>query len=373
MNKTIAVLGSGLVGSYIARQLNQLNFQVVSYDVKESALQKLKLQSPDIDCQITDVSNPESLSKAIQDVDLVIGAVPGFLGYQVLETVIQNQKSVVDISFMPEDPSSLNELAHINNVTAVVDMGLSPGLHNLFIGYACARKQFESGLIYVGGLPKIRKKPYEYQLVFSARDVIEEYTRPARYLENKKSVTQPALSDVETIEFPDIGTLEAFNSDGLRTLLHTSPIPTLKEKTLRYPGHTAQMWSLREAGFFSERKVIVKGQSVSPVDVTCEVLKQAWAPQGPGHDIALLNVKLIGPQGNAELTIKDFFSEDENATAMARTTGLPCIAMATALLENPTVLPPGVHPPENFGGNEVLFHRVMRLLADHKVPATFEV
>src|SRR6266545_5923707 len=84
--------------------------------------------------------------------------------------------------------------------------------------------------ILVGGLPADRNRPFGYAIVFSAADVIEEYTRPARVVEDGRTVTRPALSEVETIEVPGVGTLEAFLTDGLRTLLSTVRARAMKEK-----------------------------------------------------------------------------------------------------------------------------------------------
>jgi saccharopine dehydrogenase-like NADP-dependent oxidoreductase len=96
---------------------------------------------------------------------------------------------------------------------------------------------------------------------------MEEYTRPARYQENGKIVTRPALSEAELIDFDQPGTLESFNTDGLRSLLFTLPhIPNMKEKTLRYPGHISLMQSLLKAGFFDNQPILFNGQSIIPRD-----------------------------------------------------------------------------------------------------------
>ena len=119
---------------------------------------------------------------------------------------------------------------------------------------------------YVGGLPKVRKKPFQYKAPFSPADVIEEYTRPARLMENGHIIVRPALSDVEWIHFENLGTLEAFNTDGLRSLLYTMPhIKNQKEKTMRYPGHVDIIISLKESGFFSETPIDVNGTKISPI------------------------------------------------------------------------------------------------------------
>jgi saccharopine dehydrogenase-like NADP-dependent oxidoreductase len=75
------------------------------------------------------------MSKAINDCDLVISAVSGFLGFQTTKTVINNQKNLVDISFLPEDVLELDQLAKDNDVTAIVDCGVAPGMPNIIAGY----------------------------------------------------------------------------------------------------------------------------------------------------------------------------------------------------------------------------------------------
>ncbi len=175
----------------------------------------------------TDLSDDKVISNLVSDADLVINAVPGFLGFQTLEQIIQAEKNVVDISFFGEDAFKLDELARKKGVTAIVDCGVAPGLCNIIAGYVTEKMdQVDSYLCYVGGLPEIREWPYEYKVVFSPTDVLEEYTRPARFVENGKEVIYPALSEVELLDFPEIGTLEAFNTDGLRSLLLTLDIPT---------------------------------------------------------------------------------------------------------------------------------------------------
>ena len=96
-----------------------------------------------------------------------------------------------------------------------------------------------------------------YKAPFSPIDVIEEYTRPARYVENGNIIVREPLTDSEYMEFEKTGTLEAFNSDGLRSILFTMPhILNMKEKTLRYPGHAEYVRVLKQSGFFNKEKII---------------------------------------------------------------------------------------------------------------------
>jgi len=208
---------------------------------------------------------------------LVLSAVPGSLGFRTLEAVIAAGKNVVDLAFFPEDPFLLDGPARANGVTAVIDCGVAPGMSNLLVGYVDSlMSETRSVLIFVGGLPLVREWPFEYKAVFSPADVIEEYVRPARYIQNGRPVVRPALSEPERIDFDELGTLEAFNTDGLRTLARTISAPDMKEKTLRYPGHIEKMAMLRETGFFNPEPIDVGGVRVRPLDVTSKLLFKKW-------------------------------------------------------------------------------------------------
>ena len=135
-------------------------------------------------------------------------------------------------------------------VTAVVDCGVAPGLSNMMLGYHASQGAVSSYRCLVGGLPVKRTWPWQYKAPFSPVDVLEEYTRPARLVEGGCIVTRPALSEPELVDLDPVGTLEAFNTDGLRSLLVTMrQVPDMVEKTLRYPGHIDYIRVLRESGF----------------------------------------------------------------------------------------------------------------------------
>src|SRR4030042_736302 len=265
----IIILGAGLVGGPMARDMAaDKEAKVTAVDVSSKALDRLK-KFPRIKTVREDLADTRNLKKAIRDADLVISAVPGFMGFKTLRAVLEEGKNAVDIAFFPEDPFALDRLARTKRLTAVVDCGVAPGMSSILATYAMKKlDKTKSIKIYVGGLPEIREYPYEYKAVFSPHDVIEEYVRPARYIENGKMVTRPALSDPEFLTFPGIGTLEAFNTDGLRTMAKTVDVPNMKEKTLRSPGPLEKKALLRETGFFDTREVTIKGTRIRPLDFT---------------------------------------------------------------------------------------------------------
>ena len=363
--KTI-VLGCGLVGGLIAKDLaKDKDFQVTVADIDEKKLDELT-KGTDIRGIKMDLSSSESIKKIVAEQDIVIGAVPGFLGFNMLRSVIETGKNVVDISFMPEDVLSLDGLAKKKGVTAVVDMGVAPGLSHMIVGYADSLlDETESATILVGGLPMIREWPYEYKIVFSPKDVIEEYIRPARLIESGKIVEKPALSDLELVNLPKIGTLEAFNTDGLRSLLYTIKIPSMKEKTLRYPGYAEKMRMLRETGFFSDTAIEVGGVKVKPIDLTSQLLFPKWELEEGEEELTVMQVIVQGEKEGKRLCYTydflDYYDKDEKATSMSRATGFPCAIMARLVAQGEFQYP-GVCPPEYIGREHKIYQRVMKEL-----------
>jgi len=272
--KRVVVLGAGMVGSVIAIDLSS-SYKVTAVDLDSRRLNKLTPYSS-IRKLITDITDKRKLAEIIKDYDLVIGAVPGFMGFQTLQNIINAGKNVADISFFSEDPFELDKLAKDNNVTAVVDCGVAPGMSNIVLGYHSTKMDIEYFKCMVGGLPFKRTWPYEYKAPFSPIDVIEEYVRPARYVEDGLIKIKEALSDPEFVDIDEIGTLEAFNTDGLRTLLKTMQIPNMIEKTLRYPRHTEYIRVLKESGFFSKGYLDVNGVKVRPIDIAAKLLFPLW-------------------------------------------------------------------------------------------------
>ncbi|MCX6280884.1 MAG: saccharopine dehydrogenase NADP-binding domain-containing protein [Bacteroidetes bacterium] len=218
MEKKILVLGAGMVGGAMALDLSKdERFEVTVVDYNAEALAKVAAAGK-VQVLHRDLKDPATVRELAGAFDMVVNAVPGFMGFQTFKAVIQAGRDIVDISFFIEDPFTADEMAREQNVTAVMDCGVAPGMCNVLIGDAHhLLDTTENVVYYVGGLPELREWPYEYKAVFSPVDVLEEYTRPARFIVGGTTVVKPALSDPELMNFPGVGTLEAFNTDGLRS------------------------------------------------------------------------------------------------------------------------------------------------------------
>jgi lysine 6-dehydrogenase len=369
MSHHIVVLGVGLVGRAIAIDLKKSGHDVTAVDLNRETLNELSAKFG-IRTLCASFAG-EDLETLVRDADLVMGAAPGAIGYSVMESVIMSGKNIVDISFCPEDYMNLDPLAREKGVNVVPDMGVAPGLANVILGYHSRRMEVGSYRCLVGGLPFEREWPLQYKSAWSPADCIEEYTRPARFRKNGENVVRPALSDPELIEFEGIGSLEAWNSDGLRSLLDSFPrIPHMVEKTLRYPGTAEYLRVLKELGYFSQQEIEVKGVSITPFDLTASLLfPKMKLGKGEG-EFTVMRMEIEGVENhrNTRYTY-DLYDEYDPATgtsSMARTTGYTATGAAELLLKG--MIPgPGVTPPERAATDEAGFQFLMEHLRERGI------
>jgi lysine 6-dehydrogenase len=340
----IVVLGAGRVGKAIAGDLAE-EFEVTSADLNQEALESLSSRYG-VKTRVTDLGSPVGVSDAVRDADLVICAVPGHMGFNTLRTVIESGKDVVDISFFPEDAFDLDELAKRKNVTAAVDCGLAPGNPDFLAGFFAGRMQIQNFEFLVGGLHFGRTGPNGYLPTFSPVDVWEEYTRPARYVTDGKLITMPALSEPELVRFEIDGrelVLEAFNTDGLRSLIRTMDgrIPNMKEKTLRYPGHIAYIKQLQETG-----------RPWTP---------DTWKPGDDEDEYTIMRITVDGFEGGLarkiSYTLFATFDKERRLSSMSKTTGFTCTGVARCVIDG-TYKHAGISPPSYIGASPGCLERI---------------
>lgn len=367
--KHIIVLGAGRVGGAMARDLAP-DFKVTVADKFPAAL--ARMQAFGLATREADLSTADGVKAAVADADIVVGAVPGFMGFETSKAVLEAGKTLVDISFFDEDCFLLDELAKSKGLTAIVDCGVAPGCGNIILGDTARQwDQVTRFECLVGGLPVVRRWPFEYKAGFSPIDVIEEYTRPARYVKDGKLVTFPALSEPELLDFDGVGTLESFNTDGLRSVIHTfAGVPDMKEKTLRYPGHIELMRVFRETGLFGKEAILVNGQKVVPLELTSALLFPKWTFTEDEADLTIMRITVEGLKDGKVVKrvvdMLDYYDPKTKTTSMARTTGYTCTA-AVRLVAEGRFTRKGICPPEYIGQEPGAWDFIRNLLAERNV------
>jgi saccharopine dehydrogenase-like NADP-dependent oxidoreductase len=369
--KRILVLGGGMVGSAVALDLaRDGTVEVTVADVSRAHLAAIHTRTGARVLE-ADLSRPDAVCALAAEHDLVVGALPSVIGYQTVAAVIEAGCDCVDISFMADDVLALDAEARAKGVTVVADCGIAPGISNMMVGFAAAQlSECERVDICVGGLPRERRWPYQYKAGFAPSDVIEEYVRPSKVVEAGCIVTKPALSEIELIDFPGVGTLEAFVTDGLRSLVHTVRAEFMQERTMRYPGHAELMRALRETGFLSKEPLTVNGLSVRPLDVTSALLFPKWTFGEGEADLTVMRVIVEGRDGldrkRYEWNVLDFYDAATGLRSMSRTTGFSA-AIVARLVARGTFRQAGVCAPEALGAQPGVLDEVLGELEERGV------
>ncbi|MBC8073228.1 MAG: saccharopine dehydrogenase NADP-binding domain-containing protein [Deltaproteobacteria bacterium] len=363
----VVILGCGMVGWAIAIDMAaDPSLAVTVADVRPDVLEKLGARAR-VRTVCVDLSDAAAVTELVRGFDLALGALPSRFGLQTLRAVIEAGTRYVDISFMAEDALELSPLARERGVVCVVDCGVGPGVSNLACGYATTWLQpCERLEILVGGLPEVRSWPFDYKVAFAPADVLEEYTRPARMVERGEVVVYPALSGIERVDIPGVGTLEAFNTDGLRSLIRTLDVPNMTEKTMRWPGHAERMQVLAAMGLFGSAPIDVGGQQVVPIELAAALLFPQWTYQPGEVDITVMRVTAIGMREGERVRmiweLLDRYDAATELTSMSRTTGFPATIVARMVLAG-RIDEPGVHPPELLGKRPGVLDHVLAELA----------
>jgi saccharopine dehydrogenase-like NADP-dependent oxidoreductase len=366
----VIVLGAGKIGSVIAKDFSKRRPELTLGDID---IQRAKEAAAEVggDSLIFDTSNFDQMVQTISDYDLVIGALPGDYGYRALEACIDARKDVVDVSFTPEDPLELDEEAKKSKVTIIPDCGVAPGLSNLLVGYGASMLDtVEEAKIMVGGIPEKKVPPLDYTITWSADGLIDEYIRDVSIIKDGELVQVSPLSGLEEIEFPRVGTLEAFYTDGLRSLVKSLPnAKNLYEKTLRYPGHVEKVKILRELGFFSEEPIRVGGSKVIPKFISARIFEKSLSMTDIG-DLLAMKVQVSGQKDGESCGysyhVLEYYDHESEVSAMARTTAYTASIVAGILVDG-GIRKEGVIPIESIGKDHDLVKKIIRELGKRDV------
>jgi lysine 6-dehydrogenase len=374
-NMGILVLGYGNIGLVLAKDLAE-NMPSTEVVIAGRHRDKAEEAAATIDRRNVrgirlDADKYPVLVDAMKKFDLVMGTLPGDIGYRSVKAAIEARVDMVDVSYMPENPLLLDEDAVKAGVTIVPDCGVSPGLGNLLVGHAVSKlDEVESIRIMVGGLPEEPVPPLGYVVTWSVANLLDEYSRKAKIVKDGKVVEVEALTGLEEVKFLGVGTLEAFYTDGLRTLLDTMKgVTNMWEKTLRYPGHAEKIRLLKALSLFDEDPINVGNTSVPPREVTVELLKKKLR-RPEIRDILAMKVDVTGMAEGSErrysYRLLDRYDTENGITAMARTTAYPA-SIIGQLITSKAIEEKGVIPLEKLGVKEQFFNKILLELEKRRV------
>nr|ANV79975.1 putative saccharopine dehydrogenase [uncultured Candidatus Thalassoarchaea sp.] len=329
----VIALGCGLVGKFVIKRLIENGNSVTVVDLKvPTEIATLE--------QVTTVEGDVfSIIESLPQNKVVVNMLPGRIGDRVRPKLIESGHQIIDLAFTLEDPIKYSELAKNNNCSLLWDVGIAPGLSNMLVKRGSKMLgELDVVHIKVGGNPSKIDSGWSYMAPFSPSDVIEEYTRPARIIENNQSVTVPALSQRHLIDVEYHGKMEAFLTDGLRSIMDSIPAKEMKEFTVRWPGHID--------------KWITEG-----IDMEENELLNEWKFDNSREEFTWLEVKVEKEDSKLRWMVYD--NGKDGDSSMARTTGLVTAACAILFLEKGPMggcgLEPGIHPPENLSEDSIQY------------------
>lgn len=371
----ILVLGCGNIGSVAARDLAESlpSAEIILADMNESRAKEAasKVDQENVSWIRVDASNHNELVSALKKFDIAIGALPGEIGYQVCKASCVAGIDLVDVSYMPEDVMTLQKDASKTGICILPDCGMSPGLGSVLVGYAVSKLD-KVGNVHMlnGGLPEKPIPPLGYMITWSVKDLIDMYSRKVNIVREGKIVQVPAMSGLQEINFPGVGKLEAFYTDGLRTMLYTfKNVKNMWEKSLRYPGHVEKIGLLKDLGFFEEKELKIEKFSISPREVTAKLLESKLKRKDIG-DIVVMLIEVDGTKNGNRVQytyqVLDHYDKKHQVTAMGRTTAYTASVVAQ-LLAQKAIKEKGVIPPEKLGMNRELYNKFMSLMKKRNI------
>lgn len=367
----LLMIGCGYIGSILARHLSEKkpSAKIVISDASRERAERVAgaINRSHVQPFQLDLYDYDRLIKIMGNFDLVVGLAPGKLGYHTIKAAVEAKVNLVDLSYLSEDPLLFDSQASQANITIIPDCGVAPGLSNILVGRAFSLLESVSNVrLFIGGLPQERILPLEYKITWCVEDLLEEYVRDATIIMDGKPTKVHALDGLEELDFPELGRLEAFYTDGLGTLRRTIlGVKNMWEKTLRYPGHVEKIKLLRALGFFDDTRI----DGVSPRRVLTELFKEKL--RFPTiKDLLAMKVELEGEKNGIKTRyvyhLLDYHNETTNISAMGRTTAYTASAVIQLLMEN-KIDKKGVVPPESLGMDENLYLKIRAKLEREEI------
>lgn len=358
----ITVIGAGSIGAAVVRELCKRTDEVTQVQICDTRSRALERLHTHVDSQFlrsfqVDARDMNVLSQIVEGSDCVISCVPAELNPDLAELCLDVGVHFCDLGGNDryvQRQLQLADEAREKSIWILPNCGLAPGLVNVLCMYALDQlDRADAAHLRVGDVPLHPEPPFNFRISWSAERVLDDYTNPAKLIENGTLVEVDALSRDEAISFEEepFGSMEAFcTQGGLSTLTDTlsGQIDELDHKTIQWPGHAQQMRFVMGLGLGENRKIGVRTH-LTYRDILVRRMRDRLG--GDYEDAVLLRVLVRGEKNGAPATIIyemiERFNEATHQTAMMRCTAIPTVVSALLLAREESVAGGGADVPEN--------------------------
>ena len=347
----LLVIGAGMMGSAaafdMARSSGVESVTLADVDI-ERAQECAKFiakahgkKSAPVQPVLLEADDEGAAASLMRGHDGVLSAVPYFFNVGLARAAIGAGCHFVDLggnNTVVRKTLAMGAEAERNGLALAPDCGLSPGMASVLAGdlvrrfraqrkpsrRILSRPSIDGLRLYVGGLPKVPKPPFQYQLVFSVEGLINEYVEPARVLKNGKLVEIEPLTEPEEFRIRGFRPMVAFHTSGGTSTMPESfqgEVGECFEKTLRYPDHYKLIRGLYDLGFFSSEKRRLKLGEVTPRELTAHLFLEKLSGEEP--DITIMRIEAQAKKRVLSYTMIDYHDRRTGLSSMMRTTAWP--------------------------------------------------
>jgi lysine 6-dehydrogenase len=302
-----------------------------------------------------DVTDREALAAALAGVDAFLSAVPYYFNLEITRAAVEAGASMCDLggnTDLVREQLKLDPQARAAGISIVPDCGQVPGMGTTLMVYAMSfLDEPEEVLMWDGGLPQHPRPPFDYLLTFNIAGLTNEYDESPIFLRDGKPTLVPTMDELEQLDFPEpVGRLEAFTTGGgVSTMPWTfeGKLKILQNKTVRYPGHFAQLRAFYDLGLWGTEPLRVGEQEVVPRDLF-HALFEPLVTFPEDKDVVVIRIRATGLKDGQRteviLDLMDFYDDETGFTAMERTTGWDGAIVAEMMARGQT--PRGAVPLE---------------------------
>ena len=305
--KKIAVLGSGLVSKpgihYLLEQDNMSVTVASNEPEKAGAIVKGFANGSALFCDVNDTNHLESL---IKKHDIIVSLLPAAFHARVAQMCLKHDKHMVTASYASKEMRDLDSEAASKGLLFLNEVGVDPGIDHMSAKKIIDQVYAEGGKVihfysYCGGLPapEHNDNPFGYKFSWSPQGVLLASQRPARCLENGKTIEidgNDLFADFKEEDVDGLGTFEVYpNGDSIpyKELYGLKDAQTLIRGTYRYPGWCETLKKIVELGLID----------TTPVDNLEGIAYREWLARligaGSSEDIKSKTAEKIGcPAGS---------------------------------------------------------------------------